>query len=89
MGLLLNCPVGAALVDIPVDECPSSLGQVQKALFQRIYSGAGTKNAFSVSTSDPKLKASWTSVLSAANGTKVVPSPYLNAPTTEAGAAKT
>ena len=89
MGLLLNCPVGAELADIPVDECPSSLGQVQKVIFQRIYSGAGTKNTFLAATADPKLKASLTAVLSAANGTKVVPSPYLNAPTTEAGAAKT
>lgn len=89
MGLLLDCPGRAALANIPVDEWPSSLGQVQKALFQRIYSGAGTKNTFLAATADPKLKASWTAVLSSANGTKVVSSPYLNAPTTEAGAAKT
>ena len=89
MGFLLNCPVGAALANIPVDECPSALGQVQKVLFQRIYSDAGKKNSFAVATANPNLKASWTAVLSAANGTKVVPSPYLNAPTTEAGAART
>ena len=89
MSLLCNCPAGEKLADIPVDECPSSLGQVQKVIFQRIYSSAGTKNSFVAATADPKLKASWTAVLSAKDGTKVVPSPYLNAPTTEAGAART
>jgi len=89
MSLLCNCPVGPTLTDIPVDLCPSSLGQVQKVNFQRIYSSAGTKNSFVAATADPKLKASWTAVLSAKDGTKVVPSPYLNAPTTEAGAART
>lgn len=89
MSLLCNCPAGAALADIPISECPESFGQVQKVIFQRIFSTGSTKNSFVVSTADPKLKASWTPVLAAADGTKVVQSPYIQAPTTEAGAAKT
>ena len=89
MGLLCNCPAGAALGTIPVSSCPESVGQVQKVLFQRVFSTGTTKNAFTIATADPKLLASWTAVLSAADGTKVVPSPYIQAPTTEAGAART
>jgi hypothetical protein len=89
MSLLCNCPAGAALADIPISECPESFGQVQKVIFQRIFSTGSTKNSFVAATADPKLKASWTPLLAAADGTKVVQSPYIQAPTTEAGAAKT
>lgn len=89
MGLLCNCPAGAELIDIPIGECPETLGQVQKVVFQRIFSTGSTKNSFVIATADPRLKASWTPLLAASDGTKVVQSPYINAPTTEAGAAKT
>lgn len=89
MSLLCNCPAGAALADVPISECPESFGQVQKVIFQRIFTTGSTKNSFAVPASDPKLKASWTPLLAAADGTKVVQSPYIQAPTTEAGAAKT
>ena len=89
MGILCNCPAGASLNDVPISECPESFGQVQKVIFQRIYSTGSTKNSFAVPTADPKLKASWTPLLVAADGTKVVQSPYIQAPTTEAGAART
>lgn len=89
MGLLCNCPVGAELVDIPLSDCPESLGQVQKVIFQRIFSTGATKNFFDAATADSKLKASWTPLLAASDGTKVVQSPYIQAPTTEAGAAIT
>lgn len=89
MSLLCNCPAGAALADIPISECPESFGQVQKVIFQRIFSTGSTKNSFVAATADPKLKASWTPLLTAADGSKVVQSPYIQAPTTEAGAAKT
>lgn len=89
MSLLCNCPAGAALSNIPISECPESFGQVQKVIFQRIFSTGSTKNSFVAATADPKLKASWTPLLAAADGTKIVQSPYIQAPTTEAGAAKT
>lgn len=89
MGLNCSCPVGAALSDVATSACPSEMGQIQKIAFQRIYSAAGTKNKFVKASADPKVKASWTPFIAAADGTKVVTSPYLQAPTSEAGAAKT
>ena len=85
MSLLCNCPTGAALPSIPLSECPESLGQVQKVIFQRIFSTGNTKNELV----NPSVKASWTPLLAASDGTKVVQSPYLQAPTTEPGAART
>lgn len=89
MSLLCNCPAGAALASVPLNDCPESFGQVQKVIFQRIFSTGSTKNSFAVPTADPKLKATWTPLLAAADGTKVVQSPYIQAPTTEPGAART
>ena len=89
MSLLCNCPAGAALANIPISGCPESFGQVQKVIFQRIFSTGSTKNSFVAATADPKLKASWTPLLAAADWTKVVQSPYIQAPTTEPGAART
>lgn len=87
MGLICTCPVGTALTSVPVSSCPESLGQVQKVIFQRIYSSGSTKNELTAASI--LLKATWTPLLTANDGTKVVVSPYLNAPTSEAGAAKT
>jgi len=89
MGLNCGCPVGAALSDVATSACPSEMGQIQKVVFQRIYSASGTKNKFVKASADPKVKASWTPKIAASDGTKVVTSPYLNAPTSEAGAIKT
>jgi hypothetical protein len=88
MGLLCSCPVGASLASVPVSACPKSFGQVQKVIFQRIYSTGSTKNCFVIASASPLVLASWTPLLVSANGTKVVPSPFIQAPTIEAGAAK-
>lgn len=85
MGLNCGCPAGAHLADLSIDECKESFGQIQKVLFQRVYQSAGTLNTIE----DPKLKASWTTLLSAADGTRVTVSPYIQGPTTEAGTART
>ena len=83
-----NCPQNAALTTIQAQGCAESFGQIQKVAFQRIYKDDGTKNAFT-STAAIDKKASWTALLAAADSTKVVVSPYIQAPTTEAGAART
>lgn len=85
MGLLCSCPRGAAIGDVPIDNCPDDFGQIQKVIFQRLTDAAGTRNTIA----DPTLLASWTPLLAAADGTKVVQSPYLSAPTTEPGAVRT
>lgn len=89
MGLVCDCPLAASLPDIPVSDCPESFGQIQKVAFQRLESAAGKKNSFIVDTNDIMEKSSWTAFLSATDGTKVVVSPYISAPTTEPGAART
>lgn len=86
--MICKCPRGAALPDIPAVTCPESFGQIQKVAFVRLYKTDGTKNKF-VTESDIKLKASWTPLLTAADDTKVIISPYIQAPTAEAGAART
>lgn len=74
--------------DIPVSNCPESFGQIQKVAFQRLYKITGEKNSFKTDAGIEK-KASWTPLLSADDDTKIVISPYIQAPTAEAGAART
>ena len=74
--------------DIPVSNCPESFGQIQKVAFQRLYKSTGEKNLFKSDVGIGK-KASWTPLLSADDDTKIVISPYIQAPTAEAGAART
>lgn len=74
--------------DIPVSNCPESFGQIQKVAFQRLYKSTGEKNSFKTDAGIEQ-KASWTPLLSADDDTKIVISPYIQAPTAEAGAART
>lgn len=85
MGLLCNCPAGAAIPDVPIEDCFEDFGQLQKVIIQRVNASTGTKNTIAT----PTVKASWTPLLAAADGTKVVQSPFIEGPTTEPGAAKT
>ena len=86
--MICKCPAGAALPDIPVSNCPESFGQIQKVAFQRLYKSTGEKNSFTTDAGIEK-KASWTPLLSADDDTKIVISPYIQAPTAEAGAPRT
>lgn len=86
--MICKCPAGTALPDIPVSNCPESFGQIQKVAFQRLYKSTGEKNSFKIDAGIEK-KASWTPLLSADDDTKIVISPYIQAPTAEAGAART
>lgn len=92
MSLICSCPAATALTTIPAVSCPENFGQIQKVAFQRLTKADGTKNAF-VGTGTPlaatiPLKASWTALLAAADGSKVVISPYINAPTDGGGDAR-
>lgn len=86
--MICKCPAGTALPDIPASNCPESFGQIQKVAFQRLYKSTGEKNSFKTDAGIGK-KASWTPLLSADDDTKIVISPYIQAPTAEAGAART
>lgn len=85
---ICKCPAAAALPDVPAITCAESFGQIQKVAFQRLTKANGTKNSFT-SAAAITLLASWTPKLSAADDTKIVVSPYIQAPTAEAGAART
>lgn len=87
MSLICQCPANAALTTIPAVSCPENFGQIQKVAFQRLAQADGTKNSFTNSASI-LLKASWTALLAATNGTKIVVSPYINAPADSGGDAR-
>lgn len=86
MGLNCACPAAATLTGFKIPECLDDFGQVNKVMFQRIFSAAGTKNKIAA---DPDKKASWTPLMSAADGTRVVITPYVSNPTVTPGAKKT
>lgn len=87
MGLNCGCPAGAHLADLNIEECKESLGQIQKVIIQRVYKSTGEKNM--IPANSIKTKTSLSSLASAADGTKIVISPYIQNPTTEPGAART
>lgn len=82
-----ECPLGAEINDIPLNECIEDFGQIQKIIFQRIFSTGTTKNEFpETGIGEPRLIASWTPLLAAADSTKVVQSPFISSPASESGA---
>lgn len=85
MGLLCgSCSEETEIADIPL-VCGKTMGQIQKAVMQRIFSSGSTKNTIA----DPTLLASWTPLLAASDGTKVVQTPYITDPNNEPGEART
>ena len=87
MSLICQCPAAAAITTVPNVSCPVNFGQIQKVAFQRLLKADGTRNSF-ISTASILLKASWTALLAAADGSKIVVSPYINAPTDGGGDAR-
>lgn len=87
MGLNCGCPAGTHLADLEIAECKESLGQIQKIIIQRIYASNGEKNAILVA--DIKSKAAMAALAAAADGTKIIISPYIQNPTTTPGEART
>lgn len=84
MGLNCGCPAGAHLNDLVINECKESMGQVQKVAIQRVYKTAGELN----SVADVTKKASFSTLFSAADGTKMVVSPYIQGPTSDPGGSR-
>lgn len=85
--MICKCPGSASLPSIPQVTCYETFGQIQKVAFQRLYKASGEKNTLAVAKIT--TLAAWTPLLSAEDDTKVVVSPYIQAPTNEAGAART
>lgn len=83
MGLI--CANDGVIDNVPLNnDCREALAQIQKAVFQKVFSAGTTKNTIA----NPTLLASWTPLLAATDNTKVVQTPYLNAPVSEAGEAR-
>lgn len=87
MGLNCGCPAGAHLADLEINDCKESLGQIQKVIFQRIYRSTGVLNK--IAAEDIKAKTKMAALTTAADGTKIIISPYVQNPGTEPGAART
>lgn len=87
MSLICQCPAAAAVTTIPAVTCPENFGQIQKVAFQRLQKADGTKNSFT-STAAITALASWTALMAAADGSKVVVSPYINSPADSGGDAR-
>lgn len=87
MGLNCGCPVGSSLETLKDQQCKSSFGQIQKLLFQRRTDGHGALNL--IAATDIVKKATWESLIGAADDTAVTVSPELSNPETEPGAART
>lgn len=86
--MICKCPAAKSLPDVPEITCSESFGQVQKVAFQRLLKDDGNKNSFTSEEDITKL-ASWTPLLVESGSKKIVVSPYIQAPTAEAGAART
>lgn len=87
MSLVCQCPAASALTTIPNVACSENFGQIQKVAFQRLRKADGTRNSFT-NAAAIGLKASWTALLAAADGSKIVVSPYINAPADSGGDAR-
>ena len=87
---LCSCPAATTLTTIPAATCSETFGQIQKAAFCRLAKADGTKNSFTTgsSTGIDKL-AAWTAKMAKTDGEKIVITPYIQAPTQEAGSPRT
>ena len=87
MGLNCGCPAGAHLADLNIAECKESLGQIQKIIIQRRYSSQGVLNK--IPAANIITKTAMTALATAADGTKIIISPFIQNPTTTPGEART
>ena len=85
------CPAASAVPTIPAVTCASRFGQIQKIIFQRIYSTGSTKNSIADGTSSGQagLLASWTALKTATDGTKIAVTPFIEEPADDGGDART
>lgn len=90
MSLICQCPAASYITTIPNVQCPENFGQIQKVAFQRLRQADGTENTFPKVSGTPNTasivtKSNWESKMEATNGTKIVISPYINAPADSGG----
>ena len=83
MSSLCQCPAAQNLITIPALTCGDNVGQIQKLAFQRIYSSGTTPNT--MTEANIKLLSAWQGLLTPTDNTKVVVTPFVEAPTQEGG----
>lgn len=94
MSLTCQCSVATAIPDVPNVNCVQTFGQIQKVAIVRLHKADGTRNAFVVSgsagsqTGQIEKLASWETKLAAEDGSKIVVTPYINAPADSGGDAR-
>lgn len=90
MSVICSCPAASAIPTIAAVTCAETFGQIQKVAFMRLQKADGTRNAFVEGSATGIIaKAAWTAKMAKTDGEKVVISPYIQAPTNEAGEART
>lgn len=87
MGLNCGCPAAAHLADLEIADCKESFGQIQKVIIQRRYNTPGVLNK--IEDKEIKSKTAMAALATAADGTKIIISPYIQNPTTTPGEART
>lgn len=87
------CPAANALPTIPDEKCAQNFGQIQKIIFQRLFSGIDRNSITEVMGSagegDAALLASWTALKAKTDGTKIAVSPFIENPADDGGDART
>ena len=87
--MICKCPAGAALPDVPRNYVFGKFRTGSESGFSTSYERRRKQKQFYEWKSDYGVSVGWTPLLSAADSTKIVVSPYIQAPTAEAGAART
>lgn len=96
MSVVCACPEAASLETIQAFTCGENFGQIQKLAFQRLSyvntSDVTVKNGFKkvTGTGNPITeKGSWDDLMEATDGSKIVITPFVEAPSQEGGDAIT
>lgn len=86
-----SCPAAAALTTITTPKCSEDVGQIQKLWFSRLTDDKNAAIAISAGSETGSILklASVQALLTAKDSTKLVVTPYVEAPTMEAGEART
>ncbi len=91
MSITCQCPAATAIPDLPNVACAESFGQIQKIAICRLRGANGALNSFVSGTQGAgaitKL-ASWETKLAAEDGSKIIVTPFINAPTDGGGDAR-
>ena len=81
---LCGCVPGAEISDVANRATLQNFGEIQKLIVQRTYN-SGVFNSLTIGVNNPNIKATWSTLIAAADDTKVVTTPYIHGLKNEAG----